>query len=160
MAASAIGKFKQNTSKLLGMAYQRHANRQRPPIQREDFWTFAQVWQFNHQTSRPSSIEQKGKNGVQLWSNGFERRHWLSRWDPWQALLDFRNTPTQGIALSLDQRFHHQVGGQEHCFQLIQKNWFQIFLVQQRIFRTEGKITTSNNTLATNTQGTCCHRIS
>lgn len=70
-----------------------------------EFKGFAQKWNFKHVTSSPGYPQSNGKaeNAVRTVKE-LVRRAWDSGADPWQALLDFRNTPSQGIAISPAQR--------------------------------------------------------
>jgi len=71
----------------------------------QEFHEFSLSWEFNHVTSSPHYPKSNGKaessvKAVKLLFKKAER----DGKDPWLALLDYRNTPTEGIGASPAQR--------------------------------------------------------
>ncbi|CAH1252634.1 RTL1 [Branchiostoma lanceolatum] len=76
-----------------------------PQFASSEFDKFAQEWNFQHQTSSPGYPQSNGKveNAVKTAKRLMEKAK-LAQADPYLALLDFRNTPTQEIGSSPAQR--------------------------------------------------------
>ena len=70
-----------------------------------EFAVFATTWMFEHKTSSPTYPQSNGKaeKAVQTVKNLFKKCK-ASGTSEFQALLDWRNTPTAGIGTSPDQR--------------------------------------------------------
>ena len=62
-------------------------------------------WEFNHVTASPHHPKSNGKaeSSVKVVKLLFKKAKHEGK-DPWLALLDYRNTPTEGIGASLAQR--------------------------------------------------------
>lgn len=71
----------------------------------QEFIQFATDWEFNHVTSSPRYPKSNGKaeSAVKVAKNVFKKARKDGR-DPWLALLDYRNTPTEGTNSSPAQR--------------------------------------------------------
>ena len=71
----------------------------------QEFTAFAQEWKFEHVTSSPGYPQANGKveNATRTVKELVRRANDTGQ-DPWLALLDFRNTPSQGIDSSPAQR--------------------------------------------------------
>ena len=76
-----------------------------PQFSSSDFTTFSSTWEFKHVTSSPTHAKSNGKaeSAVKVVKKMFKKAHRDSK-DPWLALLDQRNTPTQGVGSSPAQR--------------------------------------------------------
>ena len=76
-----------------------------PQIVSSEFCKFASDWDFEHRTSYPGNSKANGKveSAVKTAKN-LLRRALSARTDPYTAILDYRNTPTQGIESSPAQR--------------------------------------------------------
>ncbi|XP_035700303.1 uncharacterized protein K02A2.6-like [Branchiostoma floridae] len=76
-----------------------------PQFAAAEFEKFTHEWNFTHQTSSPGYPQSNGKveNSVKTAKQLMEKA-WIGNTDPYLALLDFRNTPTQGIGSSPVQR--------------------------------------------------------
>ena len=76
-----------------------------PQFSSDEFKRFTQVWQFQHKTSSPFYPQSNGKaeNAVKTMKD-LMRKAAHAGTDPYQALLDFRNTPTQGMSVIPAQR--------------------------------------------------------
>ena len=76
-----------------------------PPFQSAEFKSFATAYEFVHKTSSPRYAQSNGKaeNAVRTVKN-LMRKAAEDHSDPYLALLDFRNTPTEGYGLSPAQR--------------------------------------------------------
>lgn len=70
-----------------------------------EFAQFAREWEFKHVSSSPYHPKSNGKaeSAVKIAKNLFKKAMQDNR-DPWLALLDYRNTPTQGMQTSPAQR--------------------------------------------------------
>ena len=77
-----------------------------PQFDSEEFACFAKSWDFKHQTSSPRYPQSNGKaeNAVKTVKRLFTKCR-ESGQSEYQALLDWRNTPTEGIGTSPVQRF-------------------------------------------------------
>ena len=66
-----------------------------------EFAQFANEWEFRHLSSSPHHQKANGKaeSAVKIAKNLFKKALRDNK-DPWLALLDFRNTPTQGMQTS------------------------------------------------------------
>ena len=76
-----------------------------PQFSSEEFANFAKTWEFQHLTSSPHHPRSNGKaeQSVKTIKQILKKaKH--SKSDPFLALLDFRNTPTQHIGTSPVQR--------------------------------------------------------
>ncbi|XP_064614575.1 uncharacterized protein K02A2.6-like [Liolophura sinensis] len=71
----------------------------------EEFHKFSRKWDFQMKTSSPGFPQSNGKaeNAVKT-AKSLMRKAKASRTDPYLAILDFRNTPTQGVDASPVQR--------------------------------------------------------
>ena len=71
----------------------------------QEFHEFALSWEFNHVTSSPHHPKSNGKaeSSVKIVKQLFKKAE-RDRQDPWLALLDYRNTPTEGVRASPAQR--------------------------------------------------------
>ena len=76
-----------------------------PQFSSAEFTVFAKTWSFEHKTSSPTYPQSNGKaeKAVQTVKNLF-RKCKASGTSEFQALLDWRNTPTAGIGTSPAQR--------------------------------------------------------
>ena len=76
-----------------------------PQFDCNDFKRFATKWEFTHVTSSPHYPQSNGKvEGAVKTVKRLLQRAKASGQDPYLAILDFRNTPTQGIDSSPVQR--------------------------------------------------------
>ena len=76
-----------------------------PQYVSEEFCTFAAKWDFEHQTSAPGHQNANGKAEVAVKAAKLMfRKCKKSQTDPYLALLEIRNTPTQGLGSSPAQR--------------------------------------------------------
>ena len=71
----------------------------------QEFTQFATDWEFKHVTSSPRYPKSNGKaeSAVKVAKNLFKKVIKDGR-DPWSALLDYRNTPTEDMKSSPTQR--------------------------------------------------------
>ena len=76
-----------------------------PQFTSHEFHEFAQAWEFQHVSSSPHHHKSNGKaeSGVKVAKNLFKKAFRDGK-DPWLALLDYRNTPVEGIGSSPAQR--------------------------------------------------------
>jgi transposase InsO family protein len=76
-----------------------------PQFSSQQFSKFKHMWEFDHRTSSPAYPQSNGKaeNAVKS-AKQLMRKAKHSGQDPWLAVLDFRNTPSQGIGESPCQR--------------------------------------------------------
>ena len=76
-----------------------------PQYTSREFADFAQEWEFKHLSSSPHHSRSNGKaeSAVKIVKNLFKKAIADNK-DPWLALLDYRNTPTEGIKTSPCQR--------------------------------------------------------
>ena len=76
-----------------------------PQFTGEPFKTFTESWAFEHKTSSPSYAQSNGKveNAVKS-AKRLMKKAKESKSDPYLALLDYRNTTTQGMSSSPAQR--------------------------------------------------------
>jgi hypothetical protein len=76
-----------------------------PQFAAEEFATFAGAWDFEHITSSPGNSKANGKAEAAVKTAKMLIRKALeARTDPYLAILDYRNTPTQGMESSPVQR--------------------------------------------------------
>ena len=77
-----------------------------PQFSSAEFATFARVWSFNHVTSSPRYPQSNGKaeNAVKTVKRLFSKCREAGQ-SEYKALLDWRNTPSEGIGTSPAQRF-------------------------------------------------------
>ena len=70
-----------------------------------EFTEFSKEWEFKHVTSSPYHPRSNGKaeSAVKIVKNTFKKAISDDK-DPWLALLDYRNTPTEGVNSSPAQR--------------------------------------------------------
>ena len=71
----------------------------------KEFTEFSKEWEFKHVTSSPYHPRSNGKaeSAVKIVKNIFKKAISDDK-DPWLALLDYRNTPTEGVNSSPAQR--------------------------------------------------------
>ena len=102
-AAAVITKFKQHFARHGIPEVLRTDNG--PQFNCHEFRQFTLEWNFVHITSSPAYPQSNGKseNAVKMYKNLF-RKAKEGKQDPWLAVLDFRNTPTQGLAISPARR--------------------------------------------------------
>lgn len=76
-----------------------------PQYTSREFTDFTREWEFKHLTSSPYHSRSNGKSesAVKVVKNLFKKAI-ADKKDPWLALLDYRNTPTEGIKSSPCQR--------------------------------------------------------
>ncbi|KAK3088327.1 hypothetical protein FSP39_017653, partial [Pinctada imbricata] len=76
-----------------------------PQFASEEFRDFAQRWKFEHITSSPHYPQSNGKaeQAVKV-AKQIMRKAKHSKSDPYLAILDYRNTPTQHLGMSPAQR--------------------------------------------------------
>jgi transposase InsO family protein len=76
-----------------------------PQYVSNEFAEFARAWEFQHLTSSPYHPKSNGKaeSAVKV-VKGLFKQAIKDHKDPWLALLDYRNTPTQGMQTSPVQR--------------------------------------------------------
>lgn len=76
-----------------------------PQYTSREFTDFSREWEFKHLTSSPYHSRSNGKSesAVKVVKNLFKKAI-ADKKDPWLALLDYRNTPTEGIKSSPCQR--------------------------------------------------------
>jgi len=77
-----------------------------PQFSSAEFATFTKAWSFEHSTSSPYYPQSNGKaeNAVKTVKRLFTKYREAGQ-SEYLALLDWRNTPTEGIGTSLAQRF-------------------------------------------------------
>ena len=76
-----------------------------PQYVSNEFAEFAKVWEFKHVTSSPYHPKSNGKAESAVKEvKSLLKKAIKDRKDPWLALLDYRNTPTQGLQSSPVQR--------------------------------------------------------
>ena len=69
-----------------------------PQLTAEEFATFAGAWDFEHRTSSPGNSKANGKaESAVKTAKMLIRKALEARTDPYLAILDYRNTPTQGM---------------------------------------------------------------
>lgn len=80
-----------------------------PQFSGSAFAAFSRKWEFGHNTSSPVFAQSNGKaeNAVKT-LKALMKRAVLAKEDPWLALLDFRNTTTQGFPSSPAQRLFNR----------------------------------------------------
>ena len=64
---------------------------------------FTREWEFKHLISSPYHSRSNGKSAVKVVKNLFNKSI-ADKKDPWLALFDYRNTPTEGVKSSPSQR--------------------------------------------------------
>ncbi|CAB4029512.1 PREDICTED: uncharacterized protein K02A2.6-like, partial [Paramuricea clavata] len=76
-----------------------------PQYTSREFTDFTTEWEIKHVTSSPYHARSNGKSewGVKIAKNLFKKAQKDNK-DPWLALLDYRNTPTEGVQTSPCQR--------------------------------------------------------
>ncbi|XP_033750517.1 uncharacterized protein K02A2.6-like [Pecten maximus] len=76
-----------------------------PPFSSTEFKDFVQKYEMQHITSSPYHAQANGKveNSIKT-AKGLMRKAFEDSNDPYLALLEWRNTPTEGIGLSPNQR--------------------------------------------------------
>uniref|UniRef100_A0A8C7Y8Z2 Gypsy retrotransposon integrase-like protein 1 n=1 Tax=Oryzias sinensis TaxID=183150 RepID=A0A8C7Y8Z2_9TELE len=76
-----------------------------PQYSSTEFASFSQKWDFKHKTSSPGYPQSNGKaESAVKTAKRLMRKAKLAGQDPYLALLDHRNTPTQGLDTSPPQR--------------------------------------------------------
>ena len=76
-----------------------------PQFDSEVFRTFSRTWEFEHLTSSPGNPRANGKaESAVKTAKSLLRKALDSGRDPYMAILDYRNTPTQGMESSPVQR--------------------------------------------------------
>ncbi len=77
-----------------------------PQFASDEFATFARKWGFEHITSSPHYLQSNGKaeNAVKTVKRLFSKCK-KNNSSEFMALLDWRNTPTEGLGSSPAQRF-------------------------------------------------------
>lgn len=77
-----------------------------PQFSSAEFVTFTKVWSFEHSTSSPHYPQSNGKaeNAVKTVKRLFTKCKEAGQ-SEYRALLDWRNTPTEGLGTSPTQRF-------------------------------------------------------
>ena len=75
----------------------------------EAFRHFSRLWKFEHRTSSPTFSSSNGKveEAIQTIKRLITKSK-LAKTDPYFALLDFRNSPTQGVKTSPAQRLFNR----------------------------------------------------
>ena len=68
-----------------------------PQFSSQEFHEFLLTWEFNHVTSSPHhpKSNDKAESSVKAIKQLFKKAEQDGK-DPWLALLDYRNTPTEG----------------------------------------------------------------
>lgn len=76
-----------------------------PPFNGQEFAEFSRAYEFNHVTSSPNCAQSNGKaeNAVKVIKRLINKSV-ADQKDPYLALLDLRNTPSQDIGYSAVQR--------------------------------------------------------
>jgi hypothetical protein len=76
-----------------------------PQFSSEEFHQFSVTWEFEHKTSSPHFPQSNGKveNAVKT-AKSLMKKAKEDRKDPYLALLDWRNTPSEGLGSSPAQR--------------------------------------------------------
>ena len=76
-----------------------------PQFDSDEFRIFAREWEFDHATSSPGHAQSNGlaESAVKTVKRLIRKAHEDGK-DPWLALLDHRNTPTEGMRSSPAQR--------------------------------------------------------
>ena len=76
-----------------------------PPFSSREFREFALAYEFEHLTRSPRYPQSNGKveNAVKMAQSVMKKAR-LAETDPNLSLLDYRNTPTEGLGSSLAQR--------------------------------------------------------
>ena len=69
-----------------------------PQLASREFREFAQEWEFEHVTSSPYHSQSNGKaeSAVKI-AKKLVKKSKRSNTDIWKAILDWRNTPTEGM---------------------------------------------------------------
>ena len=76
-----------------------------PQFTSEHFKNYKRKWDFEHSTSSPAYPQSNGKaESAVKTAKRLIRKAYHSGQDPWLAVLDHRNTPSQGIGASPTQR--------------------------------------------------------
>ena len=75
-----------------------------PPFNSGDFESFSKEWDFHHITSSPGHPQSNGRveNAVKSCKSLLMKAR-ADKWDPLLALLEWRNTPTEGMHASPSQ---------------------------------------------------------
>lgn len=76
-----------------------------PPFSSMDFQTFSKTWDFRHLTSSPYHSQSNGKaeSAVKIAKTLLKKAAHAGE-DKWEAILAWRNTPTEGLSSSPAQR--------------------------------------------------------
>ncbi|KAL3980052.1 solute carrier family 39 (zinc transporter), member 14 [Sarotherodon galilaeus] len=74
-----------------------------PQYSSTEFANFSRKWEFRHHTSSPGYPQSKAESAVKI-AKRLMKKAKLAGQDPYLALLDHRNTPTQGLTTSPAQR--------------------------------------------------------
>jgi len=76
-----------------------------PQFSSQESHEFSLTWEFNHVTSSPHypKLNGKAESSVKAVKEQLEKAERDGK-DPWLALLDYRNNPTEGINASPAQR--------------------------------------------------------
>ena len=76
-----------------------------PQFDSEEFRKFAKAWEFDHVTSSPGYAQSNGmvESAVKK-AKSLLKKAKKAETDPWLAILDHRNTPTEGMTTSPVQR--------------------------------------------------------
>ena len=78
-----------------------------PQFMATQFAEFAQSWGFDHRTSSPEYAQANGKAEAAVKSaKNIMQKAAYANTDGWLAILEYRNTPTQGLDCSPAQRFY------------------------------------------------------
>ena len=76
-----------------------------PQFTSDEFTNFSRTWDFEHLTSSPGNSKANGKAESEVkTAKGMLKKSIRAGTDPYLAVLDYRNTPTQGMTTSQAQR--------------------------------------------------------
>lgn len=76
-----------------------------PQYTSQEFKRFSRLWEFKHRTSSPGYAQSNGKaESAVKTAKALMRKAAMDERDPYLAILDHRNTPSQGLATSPAQR--------------------------------------------------------
>ena len=76
-----------------------------PQFTSDEFANFAKTWDFQHLTSSPGNSKANGKaESAVKKAKRILKKSIRAGTDPYLAVLDYKNTPTQGMATSPAQR--------------------------------------------------------
>ena len=80
-----------------------------PQFSSRDFKAFAQSWGFTHKTSSPMHPQSNGKaESAVKTAKTIMKRARDAKTDAWKAVLEYRNTPSQGLGSSPAERFYER----------------------------------------------------